>query len=156
MSLVPLLALVMKKSKYKIKPTTMHLSKKVEKENVCPRSWKRWGSISASMWLYDSKSTSSQESICVQHRNLNPRQEVLIFTTILTFYSFRSNYRRHPGWRTLKIGKRSDLFFTFLGPYYPWRDLCCPAFRTAHHCPMKFYLPDKAQPSPTSSTFSRD
>lgn len=36
MPLVPLLALVMKKSKYKIKPTTTkYLCKKVGKENVC-------------------------------------------------------------------------------------------------------------------------
>lgn len=36
MSPVPLLALVMKKSKYKIKPTTMHPSKKVEKKIYAP------------------------------------------------------------------------------------------------------------------------
>lgn len=35
------------------------------KENICPRSWKQWGSISANMWICDSKSTRSQESICV-------------------------------------------------------------------------------------------
>lgn len=148
MSLVPLLALVVKKSKYKVKPTTEYLCKKVEIEKCMPQimeTLRKYLCKYTNMWLQLHQEPGN-------HVRIAKKPEPKVKGPKLTFCRLWSSHWSHPGWRTLKWENEvicSSHFPSLTGVLLPRNGPC--AFQplwTAHLFPMKFTWQGPMSPRP--------